>query len=30
MFRMKTTQMVTEAEGNVYDINTPITIELPK
>ncbi|MCK4472927.1 MAG: hypothetical protein KAW49_14190, partial [Anaerolineae bacterium] len=30
MFRMKTTQMVTEAEGNVYDINTPITIEPPK
>ena len=30
MFRMETTQMVTEAEGNVYDINTPITIEPPK
>ena len=30
MFRMKTTQMITEAEGNVYDINTPITIETPK
>ena len=30
MFRMETSQMVTEAEGNVYDINTPITIEPPK
>jgi len=30
MFRMETAQMVTEAEGNVYDINTPITIEPPK
>jgi len=30
MFRMETTQMFTEAEGNVYDINTPITIESPK
>jgi len=30
VFRMETSQMVTEAEGNVYDINTPITIEPPK
>ena len=30
MFRMETSQMVTAAEGNVYDINTPITIEPPK
>ncbi|GEM_PF-1188045 len=30
MFRIETSQMVTEAEGNVHDINTPITIEPPK
>ena len=30
LFRMETSQMTTESEANVTDINTPITIEAPK
>jgi len=30
LFRMETTQMTIESEANVYDINTPITIEPPQ